>query len=78
MLNGPFSMPKTFTNEPLISPLLGLSNMTQEIDTRIGGRIFGMIAVSSNKRRNGALVRIVIHARPAQTRSTGPTSRCRK
>ena len=73
MLNGPLSMPKIFTNSPLIRPLLGLNNMTQEIDTRIGGKIFGMIAVSSNNLRNGALVRMVIHARVKAKRPTAPT-----
>ena len=37
--------------------------MTQEMDTRIGGRILGTIAVSSKSRLKGALVRIVIQAR---------------
>ena len=61
-MNGPFSMPNSLTNRPLINPLLGLSSMTQEIETRIGGKILGMIAVNSNKRRNGASVRMVIQA----------------
>ncbi len=56
-------MPRNLTKTLLIKPLLGLSNMTQEIDTKIGGRILGMIAVSSNSRRNGALVRMVIQAK---------------
>ena len=55
-------MPNSFTNSPLINPLLGLSSITQEIETKIGGNIFGMIAVSSNSRRNGASVRMVIQA----------------
>ncbi len=55
-------MPKSFTNRALIKPLLGLSSMTQEIETKIGGKILGMIAVSSNSRRHGASVRMVIHA----------------
>src|SRR6476620_6747387 len=62
ILNGPFSRPRSFTNKPLIKPLLGLSSITQEIETRIGGRILGTIAVNSKMRRNGALVRIVIQA----------------
>ncbi len=55
-------MPSSLTNKPLIRPLLGFNSITQEIDTRIGGRMLGMIAVNSNSRRNGALVRIVIQA----------------
>ena len=46
--------------------------MTQEIDTKIGGRIFGMIAVNSNKRRNGASVRMVIHASAKAKRTDSP------
>ena len=37
--------------------------MTQEMETKIGGKIFGMIAINSNKRRHGASVRMVIQAR---------------
>ena len=62
MLKGPFARPKSFTSPPLISPLLGFNNITHEIATSIGGKMLGMIAVSSKSRRNGALVRIVIHA----------------
>ena len=65
-------MPKSLTNKPLISPLLGLSSMTQEIETKIGGKIFGMIAVSSNNRRNGALVRIVIQASASAKTTDSP------
>ena len=39
-----------------------MGGMTQEIETRIGGRILGTMAVNSKMRRNGALVRIVIQA----------------
>ena len=53
----------------LMRPLLGLSNMTQEMEMRIGGRMFGTIAVSSNSRRKGALVRMVIQAK-AEARTT--------
>jgi hypothetical protein len=63
MLNGPFSNPRIFTNNPLIRPLLGFNSMTQEIETRIGGRILGIIAVNSKSLLKGALVRIVIQAR---------------
>ena len=56
----------------MISPLLGLSSITQEIETRIGGRIFGTIAVNSKRRRNGALVRIVIQASASANTSDKP------
>ena len=43
--------------------------MTQEIETKIGGKMLGIIAVSSKSLRNGAFVRIVIQAKvSAKTR----------
>ena len=56
-------MPRSLTKIALMRPLLGFSSMTQEIDTRIGGKMFGIMAVSSNSRLKGALVRIVIQAK---------------
>ena len=50
----------------------GTANITQEIETKIGGNILGIIAVSSKRRRNGALVRMVIHANASANRSDKP------
>ncbi len=72
ILKGPCSTPNSLTMEALIKPLLGLSSITQAIETRIGGRMLGMIAVSSNRRRNGALVRMVIQARASAKASERP------
>src|SRR6185437_10616435 len=39
-----------FYKQAIIKPLLGLSSMTQEIETRMGGRMLGTIAVNSKIR----------------------------
>ena len=73
-MNGPFSQPKILTKRPLIRPLLGFSNITQEIATRIGGRMLGMMAVSSKSRLKGALVRIVIQAKAKANPTDSPAA----
>ena len=49
-------------NRAFKSPTVGLASSVQEIAISTGGKMFGTIAVSSNTRRSGALVRTVIQA----------------
>src|SRR6266436_5243312 len=64
-LRGASDKLKISINNRLISPVRGLSSTVQDTANITGGKIFGMIAVSSKNFLNGALVRIAIQARIA-------------